>query len=58
MKISRKFSRLTMLVLFSLVMTGCAGISVQSEQPARSRAFVLDSLNTVGQTFTTLRWVE
>jgi hypothetical protein len=52
MKISRKFTWLAMLVLFSLVMTGCAGVSVRSEQPARSRAVVLDSTNTVGQTFT------
>ena len=52
MKISRKLAWPAMLVLISLVMTGCAGVSLKSEQPAHSRSVVLDSQNSIGQTFT------
>lgn len=52
MKISRKLAWLVMLILFNLVMTGCAGKGVKPEQPANDRAVALDSANKVGQTFT------
>lgn len=52
MKINPRPAWLAVLILFSLAMPGCAGVSLKAEQPAHSRTVMLDGQNTLGQTFT------